>query len=71
MKIEIIFEEQLYKWSLWDGPDGIDYFRGTELDLGQCFEQIVKYRTLNALTYMDDPQKSISNVLGEVSDGNV
>ncbi len=36
---------------MWDGPDGIDYFEGNELDLGQCFEQITVQRTLNALNY--------------------
>jgi hypothetical protein len=51
MKIEINHTNHCYEWKLWDGPDGIDYFEGTELDLGQCFEQIILNRTLNALNY--------------------
>ncbi len=53
MKVEISYQPytNTYDWKLWDGPDGIDYVEGNELDLGQCFEQIVIHRTLNALNY--------------------
>ena len=53
MKIEINHNpsSNTYDWKMWDGPDGIDYFEGNELDLGQCFEQITVQRTLNALNY--------------------
>jgi hypothetical protein len=53
MKIEITQSpsNNTYSWKMWDGPDGIDYFEGNELDLGQCFEQITVQRTLNALNY--------------------
>jgi hypothetical protein len=56
MKIEINhnLSSNTYDWKMWDGPDGIDYFEGNELDLGQCFEQIVIFRTLNALNYKND-----------------
>jgi hypothetical protein len=51
MKVLILDNGETYTWKLWDGPDGIDYYEGTELDLGQCFEQIITKRTLNALEY--------------------
>jgi hypothetical protein len=53
MKIEILYhpEENTYHYKVWDGPDGIDYKEGVELDLGQVFEQIVIFRTLNAQHY--------------------
>ena len=53
MKIEIthIPETDMYEYKVWDGPDGVDYKEGLELDLGQCFEQIVIFRTLNAQNY--------------------
>ena len=53
MRIEITQSpsKETYDWKMWDGPDGIDYFEGNELDLGQCFEQITVQRTLNALNY--------------------
>ena len=56
MQIEIccLPESGRYCWKLWDGPDGIDFYEGTELDLGQCFEQIIKWRLLNGLRYQDD-----------------
>lgn len=55
MKIEIthIPETNMYEYKVWDGPDGIDYKEGLELDLGQCFEQIIIFRTLNAQHYLD------------------
>jgi hypothetical protein len=56
MKIEILYNpiNNTYTWKFWDGPDSIDYFEGVELDLGQCFEQIIIKRTLNALNYTND-----------------
>ena len=56
MKIEINYspEKQNYIWSIYDGPDGIDYAEGCELDLGQCFEQIIKFRLMNSLSYAGD-----------------
>ncbi len=55
MKIEILYhpEENTYHYKVWDGPNGIDYKEGVELDLGQVFEQIVIFRTLNALDYRE------------------
>lgn len=64
MKVEIDFDtaNEIYHWKFWDGPDGIDYFEGTELDLGQCFESIVETRLMNSLYYRDDNQ-TIEDVL--------
>lgn len=44
----------IYSWTLYDGPDGIDEFYGKENSLGEVFEQIVHYRTLNALSYYEN-----------------
>lgn len=56
MKIEIchLIESGHYSWKFWDGPDGIDFYEGTELTLGQCFERIIRYQLLNGLRYQDD-----------------
>lgn len=56
MKIEILHnsKDDIYEWKFYDGPDGIDFFEGIELDLGQCFERIIYHRTLNALNYTND-----------------
>ena len=52
MKLEILYDGKTYTWKLWDGPDGIDYYEGSELELGQCFEKIIIKRTLIALEYL-------------------
>jgi hypothetical protein len=55
MKIEITQnpETSMYEYKVYDGPDGIDYKEGLELDLEQVFEQIIIFRTLNALSYCE------------------
>jgi hypothetical protein len=56
MKIEIDYKpyENVYVWKLWDGPDGIDFYDGVELNIGQCFESIIVKRTFNAQHYDTD-----------------
>lgn len=56
MKIEINYnpQEHNYTWQVWDGPDGIDHAKGTELTLGACFEKIVEFRLVNGLTYCEN-----------------
>jgi hypothetical protein len=56
MRIEITQnpETSMYEYQVWDGPDGIDYKEGLELDLGQVFEQIIIFRTLNSQQYQED-----------------
>ena len=56
MKIEINYNQQEhnYSYEVYDGPDGIDHAKGTELTLGGCFEKIVEFRLMNALTYTED-----------------
>jgi hypothetical protein len=55
MKIEITQnpETSMYEYKVYDGPDNIDYKEGLELDLGQVFEQIIMWRTINALNYRE------------------
>jgi hypothetical protein len=53
---------------MWDGPDGIDYFEGNELDLGQCFEQITVRRTLNALNYDEVDYRTLCKELADELD---
>jgi len=42
-----------FKWNLATGPDGIDEYFGTADTLGECFEQIVMWRTLNSQSYRE------------------
>ncbi|MFZ9327044.1 MAG: hypothetical protein ACO24H_06300 [Polynucleobacter sp.] len=53
MKIEISFgpSDHFYNWKMWDGPDGIDEYKGKNLSLGGVFEQIQTHRVLGALKY--------------------
>jgi hypothetical protein len=53
MKIEInsIPQDEQYYVKICDGPDGIDEADFLCSSLGECFEQIVMWRTLNAQQY--------------------
>ena len=54
MRIEITYTPhptKAYTATIWDGPDGIDEDSFVCRSLGECFEQIVMWRTLNAQQY--------------------
>ena len=53
MKIEIdhIPQDDQYFIKIYGGPDGIDEADFLCSSLGECFEQIVMWRTLNAQHY--------------------
>jgi len=55
MKIEITYKASLdqYYAEIWDGPDGIDEQNFVCGSLGECFEQIVMWRTLNSWSYRE------------------
>lgn len=56
MKIEINYKpkENNYHYKVWTGPDGIDHTQGYESSLSQCFEKILEFRLMNALTYTEN-----------------
>jgi len=53
MKIEIndLPTDGQYYTKIFDGPDGIDEADFLCSSLGECFEQIIIFRTLNAQKY--------------------
>jgi hypothetical protein len=53
MKIEIndIPQDEQYYAKIFDGPDGINEADFLCSSLGECFEQIIIFRTLNATQY--------------------
>jgi hypothetical protein len=53
MKVEInsIPQDEQYYVKIFDGPDGIDEADFLCSSLGECFEKIIQFRTLNALSY--------------------
>jgi hypothetical protein len=57
VKIVIVYEAGFYQWKLWDGPDGIDYYRGSAKSLGCAMEQIIQKRYENARYYTDDTRE--------------
>jgi hypothetical protein len=63
MKIEITDNSQdnTYTAKIWTGPDGIDHADFVCASLGECFQELVKYETINGLTYADDenPKEAI------------
>ena len=56
MKVEILYHpgDNNYTWKLWTGPDGIDFYNGTEISIGECFEEIIKWEVLNGMRYVND-----------------
>ena len=56
MKIEIgrLHALDQYYAKIWDGPNGIDVEDFVCSSLGECFEEIIRWRTLNALHYKND-----------------
>jgi hypothetical protein len=59
MKIEITMTSHPTKGctaTIWDGPDGIDEDSFVCHNLGECFEQIIMWRTLNAQKYVGEPE---------------
>jgi hypothetical protein len=54
MRIEInhIPQDDQYFMKIYDGPDGVDEDSFVCRNLGECFEQIIMWRTLNAQQYV-------------------
>jgi hypothetical protein len=63
MRVEITYDNEVYHWKLYDGPDGIDFFSGIELDFGQCFQRIIEKRIINSLTYANTDE-SLKETIG-------
>lgn len=42
---------QMFVWTIYDGPDGIDEGRGGARTLGEVFEQVTIWRHNNAKQY--------------------
>ena len=43
-----------YRWELHTGPEHIDEYTGYCNSLGECFEKIIQFSTLNALRYTEN-----------------
>jgi hypothetical protein len=57
MKIQIetdITGTGTYIWGLETGPERIDKYSGYCETLGECFEEIIRHRTMNAMEYVND-----------------
>jgi hypothetical protein len=54
MKIEIVTDRDIYIAKIYDGPDGIDGAEFHCSSLGECFEEITKFRMMNSLCYTED-----------------
>jgi len=52
-----------YRWELHTGPERIDSYTGYCYSLGECFEEIVKWNTLNALHYTEETETEKLNLL--------
>ena len=52
-----------YRWEIHTGPERIDSYTGYCYSLGECFEEIVKWNTLNALHYTEETETEKLNLL--------
>jgi hypothetical protein len=70
MKIEIYDNPQdgTYTTKIWDGPDGIDYADFVCGSLGECLEQIIQFRIMNSLSYVDEnPKEAIRSYFNSIN----
>jgi hypothetical protein len=53
MKVEILYHpgDNNYSWKLWTGPDGINFYNGVVISLGEAFEEIIKHEIWNGMDY--------------------
>ena len=56
MKIEIDYQPSTehYIWKLYTGADGIDFYEGVAISIGECFEEVIKWEVLNGMRYVND-----------------
>ena len=63
MKIEIDYQPSTehYIWKLYTGPDGIDFYEGVAISIGECFEEVIKWEVLNGMGYVNDRLTNLRN----------
>ena len=59
-----------YIWSLETGPEHIDCYTGYCETLGECFEEIIRHRTINALEYANEKKEKAFKDVNEIFDFN-
>jgi hypothetical protein len=70
MKIEILHHpgDDTYTTKIWDGPDMIDYADFVCGSLGECLEQIIQFRIMNSLSYVDEnPKEAIRSYFNSIN----
>lgn len=55
-----------YSARVFDGPDGIDDALLTANSLGELFEKIVQFRSLNAMAYGESLQEAFGKYFGSL-----
>jgi hypothetical protein len=62
-------QDDTYTTKIWDGPDGINYADFVCGSLGECLEQIIQFRIMNSLTYVDDdnPKEAIRSYFNSIN----
>jgi hypothetical protein len=70
MKIKITDNPQdnTYTAKIWDGPDMIDHADFVCGSLGECLEQIIQFRIMNSLSYVDEnPKEAIRSYFNSIN----
>lgn len=60
-------QDNTYTAQVFDGPDGIDHAEFVCGSLGEAFEEIMRFRIFNGLTYDEDPKTSLKNYFKNVN----
>ena len=69
MKITIYHNTQddNYIVNVYDGPDGLDHADFVCGSLGECFEEIMRFRAFNAMSYADNPKESLKHYFSSIN----
>jgi hypothetical protein len=61
-------QDDTYTTKIWDGPDGINYADFVCGSLGECLEQIIQFRIMNSLSYVDEnPKEAIRSYFNSIN----
>ena len=56
-----------YIVNVYDGPNGIDHAEFICKSLGEAFEEIMRFRAFNAMSYADDPKESLKHYFSSIN----
>lgn len=58
--LKILISDGVWLGTFYDGPDGIDEFEFSGNSLGECFEKVIAFQTLNSFQYPSEKTEAKS-----------